>query len=141
MKQELLAAVKEFFEDALANGAVFDMGDIYEYVKSLQPDASIQELGDAMTRLQTKGEILWSAYEGASGKFCAAPPPNPQSTLFGATSGDSPKKPKEPAADSGKSMRFTKKQKEQALNELQSLPNLTPGLERLHDWLYEQVHG
>lgn len=139
MKKELLVTVKEFFEDSLATGEVFDMGDIYEYAKSLYPDTTVQELGEVMSKLQAKGEILWEAHSSEQGKYYAAPPPNPQVTVFGADSGAPAKKTKEPAADTSK--RFTKKQKEAALLELQAITELTPGLAKLHDWLYEQVHG
>lgn len=129
-KNNIAAVVKEFFEDALVDGTPFDMGDIYDYVTSKVPEAKIGDLGEVLKKLAEKGEVKWSNLEG--GKCKAEKPEQAQSTMFGtASSPDSPKKRKP----------FTKKQKTEALEALESLDPLPPGLERLHDWLFEQVYG
>jgi hypothetical protein len=130
-QNNIATVVKEFFEDALVDGTPFDMGDIYEYVTSKVPDAKIGDLDKVLKKLAEKGEVKWSLHDGTN--LCVAEKPEQaQSTLFGtASSPDSPKKRKP----------FTKKQKAEALEVLGGLNPLPPGLERLHDWLFEQVYG
>ena len=135
MNEQVAAAVRGFFDDALAasGGAIFDMGELYDYIQSLHQGTSLADLGKVMTELGQRGEVLWEPIEGGEGvgRLRALPPPNPYSA--GAAASDaSVKKKKSP---------FTKKQKQKALEELQALPALTPGLERLHEWLYEAVYS
>jgi hypothetical protein len=135
MNKQLLGTVKSFFEDLLGCDPTFDMGQVYEYVQSVHPDTNLKDLGEVMGKLKKDGEIAWEPINpnDKHSSLRALPPPNPQVTVFGATGA---------AKDKGTRRKsFSKKQKAQALQDLQALPALTPTLEQLYDWLYGQVHG
>lgn len=130
-QNNIAVVVKEFFEDALVDGTPFGMDDVYEYVTSKVPDAKIGDLDKVLKKLAGKGEIKWSPHPGTN--LCVAEKPEQaQSTMFGTASGTESTKKRKP---------FTKKQKTEALEALGALDPLPPGLERLHDWLFEQVYG
>lgn len=131
-QDNIATVVKEFFEDALVDKTPFDMGDIYDFVTSKVVNASIGDLDKVLKKLAEKGEIRWSLHDGTS--LCVAEePPQKQSTLFGA--------PSSPPSSTGRRKAFSKKQKTEALEALGRINPLPPALERLHDWLFEQVYG
>lgn len=145
MNEQIQAAIKEFFEDSLVMGAVFHMGELYEFVASQYDEANIADLGKAMESMKARGEIAYAPHsvQGQTQYYSAQPPTNPQSTMFGAPSGGGPKK---------KSKSFTKKQKGKALAALDQIMASMPhypqefqkehasSLERLQEWLKEQVN-
>ena len=134
MNQQLVSAIKEFFEDSLGAHMPFDMGQVYDYVRSMLKNVTLKEMSDTMMALQQRGEIAWAPMGAEHGSLLlAAPPPNPQVTAFGAPSAS--------GNDGKKRKAFTKKQKRHALEELQTIQNPGPGLMRLHEWLTEQVYG
>jgi hypothetical protein len=133
MNQEVAQAIKVFFEDGIKAQMTFDMGTLYDYVQAMSSNpVTLKELSEAMNKLQQKGEILWVPVDGQQGVYMPMPPPNPQSTVFGAASG---------SARGAKRKAFTKKQKRAAFDELRTYPQLGPGLSRLLEWLNEQVYS
>lgn len=138
------AAIKEFFEDSLNAQAAFHMGELYEFVSCQCLDVNIADLGRTMESMKARGEIEYAPVAGTVQPqyYNALPPRNTQTTLFGVPGQVNSKQKSKP---------FSKKQKKAAhaaLSQIMASMAHYPqefrrehesSLQRLHEWLGEQV--
>lgn len=127
----IAANIKQFFEEALRTGATsFVMADLLAYVQACTEGEPTDTISQVLSQLKERGEINYVCVNRSKSQYLVAPPHAAQSTMFGADSNPATKPKAKP---------FSKKAKQAAFDALNEKLPLDPRLERLYDWLYEQI--